>query len=248
MTDTANTSDNDSEPGAGRLRAVSEFWELPGDPAFCPDLRGRIRRSLTGFPHAAADAELVVAELFANACRHSLSGDGGKVTVTLAGLRTGLVLVTVTDQGPRPDPATGRPASQTRPLDGTLATGDADCGSSPRSPPTGDTGAPTPADTPCGLSSTPVADPPVPPSPLIPTPRPRARFCPPHPATPTLPWRPPPWPARHVRQLKEKGVPVHTHREHRGSTPGTTPALGTPEPRPCPAETRAGFRTSPIAA
>ena len=124
MTDTANTSDNDSEPGAGRLRAVSEFWELPGDPAFCPDLRGRIRRSLTGFPHAAADAELVVAELFANACRHSLSGDGGKVTVTLAGRRTGLVLVTVTDQGPRPDPATGRPRiPQTRPLDGTLATG-----------------------------------------------------------------------------------------------------------------------------
>ncbi|WP_199860203.1 ATP-binding protein, partial [Thermobifida halotolerans] len=43
------------------------------------------------------------------ACRHSVSGQGGKVSVSLSALRTGLVLVTVTDQGPRPDPHTGRP-------------------------------------------------------------------------------------------------------------------------------------------
>lgn len=59
---------NDQEPdlsapgsGPGRL-TVSEFWELPGDPAFCPELRHRIRRSLADYPHAVDDAELVVAE------------------------------------------------------------------------------------------------------------------------------------------------------------------------------------------
>src|SRR5690606_2101404 len=85
------TDNGTGESASGRLCAVSEFWELPGDPALCPGLRRRVRASLTGFPHTAADAEL-----FANACRHSLSGDGGKVSVSLSGLRTGLVLVTVT--------------------------------------------------------------------------------------------------------------------------------------------------------
>jgi len=107
---------NDQEPdlsapgsGPGRL-TVSEFWELPGDPAFCPELRHRIRRSLADYPHAVDDAELVVAELFANACHHSVSGDGGKISVTLSALRTGLVLVTVADQGPKADPHTRLPS------------------------------------------------------------------------------------------------------------------------------------------
>lgn len=115
MTDTANTND-DSGADSDRLCVVSEFWEMPGDPVLCPDLRHRVRDSLIGFPHAADDAELVVAELFANACRHSVSGQGGKVSVSLSGLRTGLVLVSVADEGPRPDPVTGRPRSpQVRP-------------------------------------------------------------------------------------------------------------------------------------
>jgi len=118
------TDNGTGESASGRLCAVSEFWELPGDPALCPGLRRRVRASLTGFPHTAADAELVAAELFANACRHSLSGDGGKVSVSLSGLRTGLVLVTVTDQGPKADPATGGPrVPQVRPPGDPLAPG-----------------------------------------------------------------------------------------------------------------------------
>lgn len=105
---------------------VSDEWEMPAESALCSELRHRVRDILDVHYSATTvdDIELIASELFANSCRHSLSGDGGKVTVTLAGLRTGLVLVTVTDQGPRPDPATGRPRiPQTRPLDGTLATG-----------------------------------------------------------------------------------------------------------------------------
>mgnify|MGYP001203891592 CR=1 FL=1 len=121
MTDTLNPRDDGSEPGSGRLCVVSEFWELPGDPALCPDLRHRVRASLAGFPRVLDDAELVAAELFANACRHSLSGQGGKVSVSLSGLRTGLVLVSVADQGPKPDPRTGRPRiPQARPADDPL--------------------------------------------------------------------------------------------------------------------------------
>src|SRR5690606_19585596 len=97
---------------------VSEFWELPGDPALCADLRHRVRASLAGFPRVVDDAELVAAELFANACRHSRRGQGGKVSVSLSALRTGLVLVSVADQGPKPDPRTGRPRiPQARPAE-----------------------------------------------------------------------------------------------------------------------------------
>lgn len=95
-------------PGPKGL-AVSQLWELPGDPAYCPQLRHDIRHSLTGFPHTAEDAELVATELFANACHHSLSGHGGTVTVTLSALHTGLVLITVADQGPITDPHTQQP-------------------------------------------------------------------------------------------------------------------------------------------
>ncbi|KUP95625.1 ATP-binding protein [Thermobifida cellulosilytica] len=117
MTDTTD----DPGPGPGRLRAVSEFWELPGDPAFCPDLRRRVRDRLAGFPRVVGDAELVAAELFANACRHTRSGQGGTVTVSLSALHTGLVLITVADQGPRTDPRTGRPrVPQPRPPDDPL--------------------------------------------------------------------------------------------------------------------------------
>ncbi|GAA3974330.1 ATP-binding protein [Thermobifida alba] len=121
MTD--NTNDT-GHPGSGRLCVVSEFWELSGDPALCPDLRHRVRASLAGFPHVVDDAELVAAELFANACRHSRSGQGGKVSVSLSALRTGLVLVTVADQGPRPDPHTGGPRiPQARPPGDPLTVG-----------------------------------------------------------------------------------------------------------------------------
>ncbi|PSK95721.1 histidine kinase-like protein [Murinocardiopsis flavida] len=95
--------------GTGRLVAVSEFWRCPGDPTQCPGLRHRTRTALHAFAHVVDDAELVISELFGNACRHTRSGQGGTVAVSISALRTGFVVLTVTDDGPLTDPATGRP-------------------------------------------------------------------------------------------------------------------------------------------
>lgn len=87
--------------GEKAKETVFECWELPADPAICPELRHRVRNCLAPYPYAVDDAELVIAELFANACRHSLSGDGGRVTVTVSVLHCGNVFLAVDDQGPK---------------------------------------------------------------------------------------------------------------------------------------------------
>jgi anti-sigma regulatory factor (Ser/Thr protein kinase) len=98
-----------THPTGNCLSPVAEHWKVPGDPALCPEIRRRTRTALAGFPSLVDDAELVVSELFGNACRHTRSGDGGTVTVNVSALRTGLVVLSVTDDGPKRDPVTGRP-------------------------------------------------------------------------------------------------------------------------------------------
>ncbi|WP_046467994.1 ATP-binding protein [Allosalinactinospora lopnorensis] len=107
----------------GSLTAVSVFEDFPGDPAYCPEARRLVRTALKDHPRILDDAELVVSELFGNACRHTRSGEGGTLSVSVSALVTGLAVISVTDQGPKyddraaahdpvprlnpPDPATG---------------------------------------------------------------------------------------------------------------------------------------------
>jgi len=92
--------------------AVSECREFPGRTSQCPLARQLVRTSLRHRVPIAEDAELVVSELFANACRHTASGEpGGTLAVSVSALATGLAVVSVTDQGPtRADLAAGRRA------------------------------------------------------------------------------------------------------------------------------------------
>ncbi len=94
----------------GRLTAVSEFQEFPGQAQACPLARELVRTALCNHTRIVADAELVVSELFGNACRHTRSGEpGGILAVSISALVTGLAVVSVTDQGPtRADRAAGR--------------------------------------------------------------------------------------------------------------------------------------------
>ncbi|WP_046468355.1 ATP-binding protein [Allosalinactinospora lopnorensis] len=94
--------------GLGRLTAVSGFYELPGDAAFCPVARRVVRAALADHTRIVDDAELVVSELFGNACRHTRSGEGGTLGVSVSALVTGLVVVSVADQGPRSTDTTAR--------------------------------------------------------------------------------------------------------------------------------------------
>lgn len=114
---------NDHAPG--KRTAVSEYWHYPGDPKVCPELRHRTRDVLAAFPHLVDAAELVMSELFANACRHTRSGDpGGATAISVSALRTGLVLLSVADQGPKRDPHTKRPRfPHIGPLDPFTGTG-----------------------------------------------------------------------------------------------------------------------------
>lgn len=77
-----------------------------------PDQVSRIRdwsRGATGLEHADS-VELVVSELVTNAVRHSASGGKcGRVRVTVETLPGQIVLVSVTDDGPRPGRATSLP-------------------------------------------------------------------------------------------------------------------------------------------
>ncbi|GAA3752369.1 ATP-binding protein [Salinactinospora qingdaonensis] len=99
--------------------AVSQQWSCPGQTRLCPQLRRRTRRALCPFPRIVDDAELVMAELFANACRHSRSGTGGATVINISALPSELVLLSVTDEGPRPR-ADGRPLRpHLKPLDST---------------------------------------------------------------------------------------------------------------------------------
>ncbi|WP_233571314.1 ATP-binding protein [Nocardiopsis sp. Huas11] len=80
-----------------------------------PDQVGRIRdwsRVATGLERGHTDSvELVVSELVTNAVRHSASGNRcGRVRVTVETLPGQIVLVSVTDDGPR----TGQPTSLPR--------------------------------------------------------------------------------------------------------------------------------------
>ncbi|WP_304455633.1 ATP-binding protein [Nocardiopsis sp. YSL2] len=79
-----------------------------------PDQVSRIRdwsRSATGLDHDSADpVMLVVSELVTNAVRHSASGSRyGRVRVTVEVLPGQVVLVSVTDDGPRPGRTTSLP-------------------------------------------------------------------------------------------------------------------------------------------
>ncbi|ASU85130.1 hypothetical protein CDO52_22135 [Nocardiopsis gilva YIM 90087] len=84
----------------GSLTAVSEFKEFPGQPAYCPDARHFIRTVLADHRRVVEDAELVVSELFGNGCRHTRSGEGGTLGVSVSALVTELTVVSVADQGP----------------------------------------------------------------------------------------------------------------------------------------------------
>ncbi|MFC3995202.1 ATP-binding protein [Nocardiopsis sediminis] len=97
---------------------VSQLWTYAGRPALCPQLRRRTRAALAVFTRVVDDAELVVSELFGNACRHTRSGDpDGTITVGISALASGLVLLSVGDDGPRTEPVSGRlPVPQVKPL------------------------------------------------------------------------------------------------------------------------------------
>lgn len=90
-----------AEADPGRVTTVSGFHQLPGEAAFCPMARRIVRAVLAERPHIADDAELVVSELFSNACRHTRSGQGGYLGVSVSILLGGLTVVAVADRGPR---------------------------------------------------------------------------------------------------------------------------------------------------
>ncbi|AAZ55017.1 hypothetical protein JCM3263A_30650 [Thermobifida fusca] len=81
---------------------VSDEWEMPAESALCSELRHRVRDILDVHYSATTvdDIELIASELFANSCRHSLSGDGGKVGIILRGWSEWVYLA-VDDQGPK---------------------------------------------------------------------------------------------------------------------------------------------------
>ncbi|GAA3749454.1 anti-sigma regulatory factor (Ser/Thr protein kinase) [Spinactinospora alkalitolerans] len=104
----------------GRLNAVTEFKEFPGEIGCCPTVREMVRTALREHRRIVDDAELAVSELFGNACRHTRSGEpGGTLAVSVSALVTGLAVVSVTDQGPRSaDLAAGRhPLPEVKPMD-----------------------------------------------------------------------------------------------------------------------------------
>lgn len=90
--------------------SVSELRVYPGDTVHCPHVRKLVRTALGGRTDIVDDAELVAAELFGNACRHTASGEpGGTLALSISALATGMAVVSVTDEGPtRADLAAGR--------------------------------------------------------------------------------------------------------------------------------------------
>ncbi|MFD0772457.1 ATP-binding protein, partial [Streptomonospora algeriensis] len=89
------------DPARPTAAAVSECRGFSGEPGHCPCARDLVRTALRDRPQLVDDAELVVSELFANACRHTRSGEpGGTLAVSVSALATGLAVVSVTDQGP----------------------------------------------------------------------------------------------------------------------------------------------------
>ncbi|MDT0302654.1 ATP-binding protein [Streptomonospora wellingtoniae] len=81
--------------------AVSELRVYPGEPVHCPHVRRLVRAALAHHTAIVDDAELVAAELFGNACRHTRSGEpGGTLALGISALPSGLAVVSVTDEGP----------------------------------------------------------------------------------------------------------------------------------------------------
>ncbi|GAA1071875.1 ATP-binding protein [Nocardiopsis composta] len=111
-------------PSPGRVATVSAFWTLPGEAGYCPCARAMTRAALSDVPRVAEDAELVVAELFSNGCRHTRSGEaGGSIDLSVNLLADGLTLVSVADEGP-PWSAPGlRPLLPALPPSSPLRTG-----------------------------------------------------------------------------------------------------------------------------
>ncbi|WP_133741548.1 ATP-binding protein [Actinorugispora endophytica] len=82
------------------IRAARTF---PGTADRCGEARAWIRGLLHPFPHARDAVELVASELFANAVRHTASGEPGgeiEVTLTLSGEDPETLRLEVVDQGP----------------------------------------------------------------------------------------------------------------------------------------------------
>lgn len=86
-----------------REKCVIARCELTGTPCAPGEARQFVRKHLTGHPRL-EDAVLVVSELTTNAVRHSISANGGTITVALADIPGG-VRIEVADAGsPGPGP------------------------------------------------------------------------------------------------------------------------------------------------
>jgi anti-sigma regulatory factor (Ser/Thr protein kinase) len=92
---------------------------IPGTPSMVPVARSFVRAFLGDHPHA-EDAELIASEYVTNAVRHTASGEGGVIHVTVVAA-PGAVRIEVTDYGPASDPESGPAPSppQTGTRDGT---------------------------------------------------------------------------------------------------------------------------------
>jgi len=69
----------------------------PGLPSMVPAIRAYVRGLLNGAP-VSRDAELIASELAGNSIRHTRSGNGGQITVTLT-TRPGWARIAVCDAG-----------------------------------------------------------------------------------------------------------------------------------------------------
>ncbi|MFG2085129.1 MULTISPECIES: ATP-binding protein [unclassified Spirillospora] len=69
----------------------------PGRPCMVPAARAFVRGMLADSPRG-RDAELIASELVGNSLRHTASGDGGEVTVTVE-VEPGHARITVRDAG-----------------------------------------------------------------------------------------------------------------------------------------------------
>ncbi|MBO0822198.1 MAG: ATP-binding protein [Nocardiopsaceae bacterium] len=93
------TAGNPRASGPARRSEVLGSLTIPGRPEHVSSARAFITRTVSGLPGVDSDAAtLLTSELVTNAIRHTRSGRGGTVGVTVIGLPDG-ILVEVTDQG-----------------------------------------------------------------------------------------------------------------------------------------------------
>ncbi len=78
---------------------------IPGVPSMVPAARAFVRAFLDRHP-LAADAELIASEYVTNAIRHTSSGEGGVIHLTVAATRQA-VRIEVTDHGQAASPGAG---------------------------------------------------------------------------------------------------------------------------------------------